>query len=171
MLLLPKFPRLLCSLLLSSISSFAAGDLAVAQRVVALSGMPEAARAQMRALEAEAKRKNPDLPGSTWEKVEKELYSPKMEEQMSRLWAETYATSELTQIEKFMGTPVGHKFFRNNQTLMPRLAASAALESIQLLDILQTEHPDRFPPDPHKDAQVKQLFEVLQKGALPGAHR
>ena len=90
---------------------------------------------------------------------------------MSRLWAETYTTSELTQIEKFMGTPVGRKFFRNNQTLMPRLAASAALESIQLLDILQTEHPDRFPPDPHKDAQVKQLFEVLQKGALPGAHR
>jgi len=157
--------------LLVSVHAFAEGNQSMALRVVRTTGMADAARGQMRNLMRDAQQKNPDISRSTWDKVARQIESPKLDQEMAHLWAQTYTISELRQIQTFISTPAGRKFFKNNQTLMPRLAACAALESLHAFDILQKERPDRFPPDPKKDAQVKQLFEVLQRGTVAGVRK
>lgn len=149
-------------------SGYCAGDLGLAKQAISLSGVSDAAHTQFRSLINDTRTKHPELPASTWDRVEKEAENPEFEQSLAKFWSDAYTTTELKQIVGFLTTPTGKKFFKNNPAMMQKLSATAALQSIKIYSLLQKLHPDKFPADPKQDAQIKQLFEVIQKNGNGG---
>lgn len=114
------------------------------------------------------RREHPSLPLATWKQVETEIASTKMEDEMVGVWKGAFSLQELKEIDRFLSTPTGKKFFQVSQTVVPRMAAVAALAGVRVFGVLQTLHPDQFPHDAKSEEQTRQLFETLRQGPRGG---
>lgn len=137
--------------------------------IVRATGMLQSTRQALHVQLDQVKKAHPDLPASSWAKVEAQIEAASLEQDMASIWEQTYTESELKEIARFLATPVGQKFFKTNPNLMPRLASVSALSGIKAFQILQTLHPDKFPRSPAQEAQVKKLFETMKSGTPGGA--
>lgn len=153
--------------LLSASLLLAAGT--TAPSIVKATGMAQSTRQALHLQLDQVKKAHPELPASSWAKVEAQIEASSLEQDMATIWEQTYTESELKEIAKFLATPVGQKFFKTNPNLMPRLASVAALSGIKAFQVLQSLHPDKFPRSPEQEAQVKKLFETMKSGSQGGA--
>lgn len=136
----------------------------LARQLIAETGVLTQVRDQMRQLIKQTQAQNPTLPGSTFEALERELVSPKLEADMVAVWTKHFTTAELKQILAFVRTPTGRKFYRTSGMLSSQLGAVAGLAGFRLHGVLQKLHPQQFPKDEQAERAMREAFEALQSG-------
>lgn len=162
-------PILLVGVLaLSCHAAPASAEDALIRKVIVRTGIVENVRTQMRRQMEATRAAHPELPVQTWKKVELEIQSTQMEDEMVQVWRKSFTVAELTEIDKFMSTETGKKFFQTSQVLVSRTAAVAALTGVRIYGVLQKEHPDKFPQDLKSEDQVRKVFESMKHGASAG---
>lgn len=162
-------PFLLVGLLaLSCHAAPVSAEDALIRKVIVRTGIVENVRTQMRRQMEATRGAHPELPLQTWKKVELEIQSTQMEDEMVQVWRKSFTVAELTEIDKFMSTETGKKFFQTSQVLVSRTAAVAALTGVRIYGVLQKEHPDKFPQDLKSEDQVRKVFESMKHGASAG---
>ncbi|MBK8804551.1 MAG: DUF2059 domain-containing protein [Fibrobacteres bacterium] len=127
-------PFLLVGLLaLSCHAAPVSAEDALIRKVIVRTGIVENVRTQMRRQMEATRGAHPELPLQTWKKVELEIQSTQMEDEMVQVWQKSFTVAELTEIDKFMSTATGKKFFQTSQVLVSRTAAVAALTGVRIL--------------------------------------
>lgn len=134
-------------------------DDATIRAILEIQGMEGSTRKAILAQLAEAKRKNPDLPASTWQEVEARVNGPALASQLSAVWMSTYTNAELKELLAFLRTQTGKKFIQGQQVLLAKASAAAGIWGMDVYAILQTKHPDRFPVDKKRDQKMRQMFQ------------